>query len=105
MTAVDRDANLRARARRYVDERLDDDEIAQKIRYDDESWRDVIWTYVEEFRAELVEQPNARLDLTPEEVRAERARRSAAGEDAGYDSLARHFHVHPTTIRRRLGKL
>ncbi len=45
------------------------------------------------------------MEPSAEEVRAERARRSANAEPIGYDALARHFHVSTTTIRRRLEKL
>jgi len=44
-------------------------------------------------------------DVTAEDVRAERDRRKAAHEPSGYDALAKHFHVDPSTIRRRLGAL
>jgi hypothetical protein len=43
-------------------------------------------------------------DATPDNVRAERARRLAAGEPYGYGALAKVFVLSKTTIRRRLGK-
>lgn len=44
-------------------------------------------------------------DVSEEEVRAERARRKAAGQPHSYAVLARHFNCDQSTIRRRLGVL
>jgi hypothetical protein len=41
-------------------------------------------------------------DVTAATVKAEKKRRIAAGEDASNKALAKHFHVSPPTIGRRL---
>jgi hypothetical protein len=49
--------------------------------------------------------PDPDATVPAEAVRAEKRRRIEAGEPSGYDALARHFGVSPSTIRRRLSKL
>jgi HK97 family phage portal protein len=51
------------------------------------------------------ERPGPDPIVTREQVIATRERLEAAGEPAGYDSLAKHLSVSPATIRRRLAQL
>jgi hypothetical protein len=99
---------LRERARGMFTARLTDEQIDRAIMYSDADVRLEIWRYVLEFRAASQQVPvhsSDRTDVTADDVVAERARRIAAGEPAGYKALARHFKTSPTTIRRRLGRI
>jgi DNA-binding GntR family transcriptional regulator len=99
---------LRERARAMVAAGMTDQQVDQAIMYSDAAVRLEIWRYVLECRTAAppaARGSTGRDDVPADEVMAELSRRAAAGAPTSYGALARHFHVSPTTIRRRLGKI